>query len=684
MKKRNWRIHCVTVVLFLVLIGWGTYAEAAGTVTIFLDQKTLDVDDTLKVTVQTSEPEDDAIPPEVTLTYDNRLLEFTYCSEEYGGGEGGLITLHSTTANLTFVAKKAGTASLNAEAVIDDDGNHKATASRSVSITGTGTTENTETVAENGDGNGDDTSEKTDAGENEDGAETESAAKVRSSDASLKKMKVTDAKLSPKFSPDVTDYTVTLKEDVKQLVYTAKTTDEKARILAASGFSNLKNGSNKAVINVVAEDGTRKTYTFTILKEGNAANSEDSASRESAEAVNGYIPVAGGDLCVNATFPEEVLPEGFAKIDYVYKEQLVEAAYCEMGEVILLYLSGADGSMGDFYIYYSGTDEFMDFIQLKGGEGHFIFPIQFPAGVVIPDGFQDSALQWNDKTVAAFMVSQVNQETEENPNNGTKTDTEVSDGGESSQTGEGDKQGDETKQGIQYAQPEDFYLVYAMNQDGAEGFYLYDSLEGTYQRYLDLVESDSNSGVFDDESYVIYKEKSQKRMVVIGFLIVLVVILGFLLLNMFLKIRDLEEETSEDEEEDQEKNHRESKQAENGDGKKTEKKPEKKPERKPDKKPKKQEEKNLEKETGKTLEKKQVKKPEKETVGSQSQRESQKPRTAAARQNVELEQKKEKKQRPAPVMFDLTTPKVDGSLTPKMQREQLDDDFEFEFINIDE
>ena len=45
---------------------------------------------------------------------------------------------------------------------------------------------------------------------------------------------------------------------------------------------------------------------------------------------------------------------------------------------------------------------------------------------------------------------------------------------------------------------------------------------------------------------------------------------------------------------------------------------------------------------------------------------------------------KQETRRPGPVLFDLTTPKVDGSLTPKMQREQLDDDFEFEFINIDE
>ena len=58
--------------------------------------------------------------------------------------------------------------------------------------------------------------------------------------------------------------------------------------------------------------------------------------------------------------------------------------------------------------------------------------------------------------------------------------------------------------------------------------------------------------------------------------------------------------------------------------------------------------------------------------------------TPVVTKEPEVVQRKQETRRPGPVMFDLTTPKVDGSLSPKSQREQLGDDFEFEFINIDE
>lgn len=672
MKKRNWRIGGLIVILFWVLTGWKMNVAAAGTVTIFIDQKTLNVDDTLRVTVQTSEPEDDAIPPEVTLTYDNSLLEFTYCSEEYGGGEGGLITLSSTTANLSFVAKKSGAASLSAEAVIDGDGNHKATANRSVSITGTGNSDSEQD--DESDVDGEEETTETDENEEEEDDSVEEEAKELSSNANLKKFKVYEAKMSPKFSADVTDYTITLNSDVKQLLFTAKTKDSKAKILTGSGFSNLKNGKNRAVLNVEAEDGTRKVYTFTIIKEGIAASSEDTSEREAAEEVNGYISIEDGDLCVNTTFPEEMVPEGFTKVSYVYKEQIIEAAYSEMGDMILLYLSNADGSMGDFYIYYSGTDEFMDFIQLKGAEGHFIFPIQFPVGVVIPDGFQDSALQWGDKTVPAFMVAMNSEEAA----GGTAQDGEEEN--QEADTQETEVPAEEAEMAEDYVQPEDFYLVYAMNQDGGRGFYLYDSLEGTYQRHLDLSYESLGDSTFDGESYVIFKEKSQKRMVFIGILIVVVVVMSFLILNMFLKIKELEQGL--DDEEEAEGQLEESQKA----VKKAEMK-EKASKIKVDKKEKTSKAKTEKETSVEKSEKKQKVKPEKKSM-VKTQKDTKESveiaETPVVTKEPEVVQRKQETRRPGPVMFDLTTPKVDGSLSPKSQREQLDDDFEFEFINIDE
>jgi len=658
-----------------------------------VDKTSLNVEDPLQVTVQTSEPEDDAVPPEITLTYDANLLKFTYCSVEYGGGEGGLITIRGTVANLAFEAKKSGTATLSAEAIIDEDGNNRALASKSVSITGSATeapgdagsqTEEAQLQQEVTQ------EEETDSsGENR---ETDAGITVLSSNAHLKRFKPTDAKLKPKFSGDVTDYTVTLKGNDKQLRYKATTEDENAQIIAASGFSNLKNGTNKAVLTVRAQDGTTMAYTFTIVKEGDAVDPEDTTEREVAEAVGGFIPIEGSDLYVNTTFPEELLPEGFLQVDYVYKEQYVEAAFFEPGEMMLLYLSDMEGSNGGFYIYYSGTDEFMDFIQLKGWEGHFIFPIQFPLGVVIPDGFQDASMQWNDKTVPAFMVSSslMEEAVSQDPSDESLTQQDTLE----------DDLEEEILAGNIGASPDDYYLLYAMNQDGGEGFYMYDSLEGTYQRFLRMT-VESEGEVFDDENYVIYKAKSQRRMVVIGVLIIVVVLLLFLLLNMYLQQKEWKEEDdseADDEESQEEKYHLK---------KESERQKEERQRLKAEKEKKKQElqkqkEQELQKQKDQELQKRkeqELQKRKEQELQKQKEQELQKLR--GVQQNAEHErngaelskqkaalEKQNKGNRQAdsarrngPVLFDL---RIDDSLTPKMQREQLDNDFEFEFINIDE
>lgn len=643
-------ILCMTILLISMS---QLNVKAAGSVTIFLDKTQLAANEELRVTVQTSEPEDDAVQPEVVINYDSSLLEFEYCSGEYGGGEGGLITFEGTQANLSFIAKKSGTASIDAEAVIDEDGNNKATAKRSVTITGgSGTLESNETQDE-AQSDTADTPANTTQDENEDKESQNVEDQEVSSNANLKKFSITDAKIEPKFNKEHTEYTITLEGNMPQLTFSAKTSSKRAKIIAVSGFSYLKNGSNKAVLNVKAEDGTIKTYYFTIIKEGKAASTEDTTEREVIEAVNGRIPVTDSELAVNTTFPSDFLPDGCIKVDYIYKEQVVEAAFFEQGEVMLLYLTKQDGSEGDFYIYYSGTDEFMDFIQIKGSEDQFVFPVQFPVGVVIPDRFIDSSMQWGEKTVPAFMVS--TSETEE--------ETAVVSANEETQIIE-----EESLNPI--VEPTDFYLLYAMNQDGKAGFYLYDTLEGTYQRYLELTSYEEATGAFDEESYVIYKNKSQKRMVVIGVLIVIIVVLLFVLLNLLLSLKEYKEQNDDDDDDDENEPEEDKKMRLSSNMPKKDTK-----------------EKNTKEENTavKTTTKKQ------ETQRSDSKDKTKK---RVAKQKItkekaintvfeQIEEMEEKTVR-RPIMYDLSTPKIDGSLTPKMQREQLDDDFEFEFIKIDD
>lgn len=384
------------------------------------------------------------------------------------------------------------------------------------------------------------TSEDATENTSEDTAEGTEKKKL-SGNANLRRFKINadEAVMEPEFSKDVTEYTVTMLVDMKQLLFDAKTRNKNAQVVSASGFSNLKNGTNKAVLTVMAEDGTTKSYYFTIIREGEAADKEDTQERETAEITNGFIDHTQSDKKICTTFPDEELPTGCVKVKYIYKEQVIDAACFVNGQMILLYCTDASGENGDFYIYYSGTDELVDFIQLPGAGDNFIFPVQFPIGVVIPDGFSDTMFYQDEKSINAFAI----MESYFFPDESTDGLPGEEDGEEQTENTEEtenipERETEEEMADENAVDPTDYYMLYAINQDGQEGFYLYDSLEGTYQRYIDLV-IESDIGAFDEENYVIYKKQSQNRMVIIGFLIFGVVVLFVILINMFISMRDL-------------------------------------------------------------------------------------------------------------------------------------------------
>lgn len=87
----------------------------------------------------------------------------------------------------------------------------------------------------------------------------------------LKELKIEGYELSPKFDPQTTKYSLTLKElgeteEVEDsLEITATPEDEKAKV-EITGNENFKVGNNIVKITVTAEDGTARIYTITVSK----------------------------------------------------------------------------------------------------------------------------------------------------------------------------------------------------------------------------------------------------------------------------------------------------------------------------------------------------------------------------------------------------------------------------------
>ena len=255
MRQKLGRILLGLSVLTAAILYLPADIYAAGSVSVTADKTDVGVSDTITVYIKTSEPEDPSVAPEISVTYDSDKLEVTDCNVDYGGG-GGLLTITGTDAQITMKALAAGSASISAEAVIDDDGNNPATGSTSVVVGG-------------------------------------NTAAVLSSDATLRALTVSPGSLSPAFTPQGTEYTIEVDDSVTDITVSGGVTNEKAQITAASGFKNLKSGTNEAVITVTAEDGSTMTYHFTITRGGTTDETDAEEAEPEQKGIVDFQPYVG-------------------------------------------------------------------------------------------------------------------------------------------------------------------------------------------------------------------------------------------------------------------------------------------------------------------------------------------------------------------------------------------------------
>ena len=100
-----------------------------------------------------------------------------------------------------------------------------------------------------------------------------------SSDSSLANLKVAGGKLVPQFSKSVLDYTVNVGEDVDNITIGVDTSDANSGYSFIRDYSDkLRTGKNKIEIVVKAEDGSKTTYTITVIKAETAENEQEEVS----------------------------------------------------------------------------------------------------------------------------------------------------------------------------------------------------------------------------------------------------------------------------------------------------------------------------------------------------------------------------------------------------------------------
>lgn len=113
-----------------------TNVNAANSVNISADKTEMAVGDNVVITVSASGGDDAAVAPEISVTYDPNRLSFVDCNVSYGGGSGGLISLTEKDANITFNTVSGGNATVSVNAVFDGDGANAASSDVTLSVEG--------------------------------------------------------------------------------------------------------------------------------------------------------------------------------------------------------------------------------------------------------------------------------------------------------------------------------------------------------------------------------------------------------------------------------------------------------------------------------------------------------------------------------------------------------------------
>ena len=348
-----------------------------------------------------------------------------------------------------------------------------------------------------------------------------------SADNSLKALTISPGTLSPAFKGSTTKYTATVDNSVTSIAVSATPVNEKATVESVTGNTNLAVGANVVKIVVKAENGTTATYKITVTRQaagttgsettttggenGDSGNGDAETPEDTEEVPATEAPASQAEVVINDTayhisdsFTEEQIPADFTEAAVQFRGTECRGLSFNKGMISLIYLEtdNVDSTIGRFFIYDETRDVIYDFMKFTAGESSYVIPLLAPLDSVLPDSYVQVSLQMPESTVmTAYQLP-------------------AAEGEEAS----------------------DFYVFYAVNQDGTEGWYQYDAAEGTYQRVNGNITETADSSSDDlaalqseyDELSKKYKDAKSFSRNMIAVLIFVLAIAVVVILNIML------------------------------------------------------------------------------------------------------------------------------------------------------
>ena len=521
--KKKLGVIITLLTLCICLMTPQMHAKAAsGKTTIAVSASSLNIGQTVTVTAKALSASGDSAYANMVLTYDAGILEFVSCNATYGGG-GGSISVASDSFSVTLKAISAGKASISLSAT---DGVIYGTEEELDSMAGSSTSVTVKNEAAGSNGNAGNGSSSGTGSNNNTGSNTAAL----SADNSLKALTISPGTLSPAFKGSTTKYTATVDNSVTSIAVSATPVNEKATVESVTGNTNLAVGANVVKIVVKAENGTTATYKITVTRQaagnagttggettttggenGDSENGDAETPEDTEEVPATEAPASQAEVVINDTayhisdsFTEEQIPADFTEAAVQFRGTECRGLSFNKGMISLIYLEtdNVDSTIGRFFIYDETRDVIYDFMKFTAGESSYVIPLLAPLDSVLPDSYVQVSLQMPESTVmTAYQLP-------------------AAEGEEAS----------------------DFYVFYAVNQDGTEGWYQYDAAEGTYQRVNGNITETADSSSDDlaalqsqyDELSKKYKDAKSFSRNMIAVLIFVLAIAVVIILNIVL------------------------------------------------------------------------------------------------------------------------------------------------------
>ena len=342
---------------------------------------------------------------------------------------------YPTSRSFSFTAKAAGSCTIKAyctvvgDAEANDAGGIITGASTKVTVTSASSNNDSNSNKDNKDNSGSNTGNDSNANK-----DNENKEEKKSSNASLDSLVISAGTLSPEFSAAKKDYTATVDYSCSSLAVTANPADSKASVTSVTGNDSLEVGENTVSVVVTAEDGSTSTYNIVVTR-----RAEDDPENADKQDNWKKFDINGTEWTMVNDIPEDVVPEGFEHSKTVIDGLEYNTLHGTFGDITLVYLQSESGN--GLFVYDAAQNAAYEFVRINS-ESHFIV-VLLPKVDDVPEEYNEVSLSIEGKGVATAYQTKA------------------------------EKSHDQTK---------DFYLVYAINDNGESGWYTYDSVDGTYMR----------------------------------------------------------------------------------------------------------------------------------------------------------------------------------------------------------